>query len=129
MTDLMASVVIKPVGEMGFDIAVGSAQRLVPIARHFMFDMLSVLMYCREGTILRDRIASSELSCVISTRTSLSNTPVTTDLIIFCLNYFSFFFLSALSPVSSSPFSHLLYYLCPSLLVSYIMPSPTPPSH
>ena len=26
-TDLMASVVLKPVGEMGFDIAVGSAQR------------------------------------------------------------------------------------------------------
>jgi len=26
-TDLMASVMLKPVGEMGFDIAVGSAQR------------------------------------------------------------------------------------------------------
>jgi glycine cleavage system pyridoxal-binding protein P len=26
-TDLMASIVLKPVGEMGFDIAVGSAQR------------------------------------------------------------------------------------------------------
>ena len=27
ITDLLASVVVKPVGEMGFDIAVGSAQR------------------------------------------------------------------------------------------------------
>ena len=27
VTDLMASVMLKPVGEMGFDIAVGSAQR------------------------------------------------------------------------------------------------------
>lgn len=26
-TDLMASVVLKPAGEMGFDIAVGSSQR------------------------------------------------------------------------------------------------------
>lgn len=26
-TDLMASLLVKPVGEMGFDIAVGSAQR------------------------------------------------------------------------------------------------------
>lgn len=46
-TDLMASVLIKPAGELGFNIAVGSAQRFgVPMVRFMSFCMYMPFSLC-----------------------------------------------------------------------------------